>query len=159
MLFLTTSTFAADPVPPAQPAATSVPNEWTVKTESGVSTADFSDCPQCIRVLNENPVNAQGEQLVINWERLQSRYSFNSLSKEDQAALLRELGPGDRETLAERSARLKIKPPTFATGNNGDTIQDRMSSGVGRRLGLGNGAKVKVKVGKNKFQIKYEKKF
>lgn len=144
IFFLSFSTFAVEPA---------------ARTESGVNSAEFSDCPKCVRVLNNNPVNAQGEQLVINWEQMQSRYSFSSLSKEDQAALLRDLGPGDRETLTERSTRLKIKPSAFATGNAGDTIQDRMSGGLGRRLGLGEGAKLKVKVGKSKFMIKYEKKF
>ncbi len=153
-LFFGLSVFAQTPKPPA---TTSAPIDWTV-TEAGANSPEFQNCPECRRLANQNPVNAQGQQLVINWDRVRSRYSFDSLSQEDKAAVLGDLQPGDRETIEDRLARTKYSHAFDSTGG-GASLKDRVSGGLGARLGLGDNSKVNFKVGRNKLMIKIEKKF
>ena len=143
ILFFGFSIFAQ--TPPRPVATTSVSDEWTVKTESGVTTPEFSDCPSCARLQGDHPP-------AINFGRLNSQYSFNALPKDEQAKLLRELGPGAFETPAEREARLKGKVPIFATSEGGAIERVR---NLGR---FGKSSKIKLKLGKNPG-IKYEVKF
>jgi hypothetical protein len=47
----------------------------------------------------------QLDELVINWDLVRSKYSFSSLPREDQEAILKSLDRSDRETIAQQATR------------------------------------------------------
>ena len=133
----------ADPAPPAP-------------TEAGVGAPEFQTCAECKAILNNNPINAQGQQLVINWDRVRSRYSFDSLPREDQMAILGHLGPEDRETLSERANRMNLNPKRPDSFDAKSSVTDNIGDRVAAATGMGN---FRFKVGKKKLMFQYKRKF
>ena len=121
-----------------------------------MATPEFQNCAECKAFLNSNPVSPQGQQLVINWDKIKSRYSFNSLPRDDQQAILGHLGPEDTETLVERANRLNLSNRRKPTDESGSSIQDNISDHIADATGMGN---FRVKVGRKKLGVQWKKKF
>lgn len=145
---------------PETPEAASQPStrDWNVKTESGVNTPEFSDCPACQRALMQSQTNAKGELMIVSLDRLNGRYSFNNLTHEDQLAILGELKPEDRETYAERARRLHLSGPSIPQEQRdpNQSIQERLGDKIAGATGMGG---FRFKIGAKKFMIQYKKKF
>ncbi|MBY0555274.1 hypothetical protein K2P97_12150 [bacterium] len=123
-------------------------------TEADSASLQITNCPDCSKLASPSK---QAEQLVINWDEINSRYSFSSLPADDQKALLVSLKPEDYETLAQRFERRlnldKVKKPVGS--DTAENLKDVVRNYTGGFTG-----KIIRENGKPKgVRIEYKKKF
>lgn len=124
-------------------------------TEADSVRVQITNCPDCDKLA---PPSKQAEQLVINWDKIKSRYSFSSLPADDQKAILAQLKADDYETLAERAERrLKLesgdkRPVSDDTAENLKDIVRGYTGGFTGKIIRENGKPKGLK-------IEYKKKF
>lgn len=124
-------------------------------TEADSLDVKITECKDCATLASPSP---QVEQLVINWDKIKSRYSFSSLPHDDQQSILKTLRAEDYETLAQQAQRrlnedkVKKKPASDDTVEN---LKDMVREHTGGFTG-----KIIRKDGKpNGIKIEYKKKF
>ena len=123
-----------------------------------MTAPETKDCPQCSANSSNNSLD-QAEQLMINWDKVKSRYSFSALPREDQAEILGQLSADDHETFAEKARRLHLKPTKKYLDPNENSkaaVQERLGDKVAAATGMGG---MRVKLGAKKFMIQYKKKW
>lgn len=87
-------------------------------TEADSLDVKITECKDCANLASASP---QVDQLVINWDKIKSRYSFSRLPHDDQQAILKTLTPEEYETLAQQAQRrlfedkAKKKPASLDT--------------------------------------------